>query len=360
MQFSLSFIRGAFILLCTLGGSLGMVPLSLEYFSWAQPLVGAGIGLGIGLSLLLIERILQKLSLKNLNTLIIGLFVGYFFSQAVLLVISAVIPVTYHIPFLFVGIVLACTYVGMVVTAKAANEFNINIPFLRFKPEKNSKKDILADASALADARIIDLASSGILDHHLVIPRHIVKELHAQAESDDDPEKNRARRCLEVLRKLEAIPSLGLRYTDTSFPEIKDPMTRLIRIARFQEANILTADINRVQQAVIEGVQIINIHALSNALKPLMQAGESMTIKIQRYGKEPRQGVGYLEDGTMVVVNDGAKYFGKNIKTQVLSVKHTSSGRMIFCNASEEGDEELQNYKTAPYSSSPNKDLSPV
>src|ERR1044072_7233269 len=101
--------------------------------------------------------------------------------------------------------------------------------------------------------------------------------------------------------------------------------------------NIITSDINRIQQASIEGVRIINIHLLSNALKPLTQAGEFINIKIQRYGKEPRQGVGYLDDGTMVVVNGGAEFIGETIKAQVLSVKHTSSGRMIFCNAAEEG-----------------------
>jgi uncharacterized protein YacL len=117
---------------------------------------------------------------------------------------------------------------------------------------------------------------------------------------------------------------------------VKDPMTKLIRLARFLDANIITSDINRIQQSSHEGVSIINIHMLSNALKPITQTGEFINIKIQRYGKEPRQGVGYLEDGTMVVVNGGAEYIGETIKAQVLSVKHTTSGRMIFCNTSEE------------------------
>lgn len=113
-------------------------------------------------------------------------------------------------------------------------------------------------------------------------------------------------------------------------------MAKLIRLARLQDANIMTADINRVQQAMIDGIRIINLHLLANALKPITQTGEFLHIKIQRYGKEPRQGVGYLEDGTMVVVNGGAEFIGETIKTQVLSVKHTSSGRMIFCNAMDE------------------------
>jgi len=114
---------------------------------------------------------------------------------------------------------------------------------------------------------------------------------------------------------------------------VKDTMSKMVRLARLIDANIMTADISRVQMSSVEGVRIINLHTLSNALKPLMQAGENIKIKIQRYGKEPRQGVGYLEDGTMVVVNGGGQFIGETIDAQVLSVKHTSSGRMIFCNA---------------------------
>ena len=195
-------------------------------------------------------------------------------------------------------------------------------------------------ASVLSDARIIDVCSTGIVDQHLVIPRFIIKELYAQTETGDDTTKSKARRCLEVIKKMEQLGTLGLRFNDTDFPEVKDTTSKFIRLARLIDANILTADISRVQMASIEGVQIINLHSLSNALKPLMETGEMIKIKVQRYGKEPRQGVGYLDDGTMVVINGGGNFIGDVIDAQVLSVKHTSSGRMIFCNALEEGLEE--------------------
>ena len=199
----------------------------------------------------------------------------------------------------------------------------------------SEKKDLLLDGSVLSDARIIDLAGSGVVDNHLVIPRFLIKELYAQAELSDENTRIKAKRALDVAKKLEAIPELELRYNDTDFPDIKDPMNKLLRLGRLIDANILTADISRVQIATIEGVRIINIHSLSNSLKPLMQAGEQIRIKIQRYGKEPRQGIGYLEDGTMVVVNGGGQFIGETIDAQVLSVKHTSSGRMVFCNAAD-------------------------
>ena len=213
----------------------------------------------------------------------------------------------------------------------------MSIPFIEFKQSTLKKKDILIDISVLTDPRIIDLASSGMLDHHLILPRFVVKELQLQLENPDEAVKTKARRCLDVIKKLENLPSLDMRYVDTDFPEIKDIMSKLVRAARFLDTNIITSDINRIQQSTIEGVLIINIHMLSHALKPITQAGEVLNIKIQRYGKEARQGVGYLDDGTMVVVNGGAEFIGETIKAHVLSVKHTTSGRMIFCNASDEG-----------------------
>jgi uncharacterized protein YacL len=222
------------------------------------------------------------------------------------------------------------------MTLRASDEFYVSIPFVKFTPTTHKKKDLIVDASVLSDARIIDLAASGIVDHHLVLPRFLLKELYAQAESSDESARAKAKRSLDVAKKLEGISELDLRHNDTDFPEVKDPMSKMLRLARLLDANILTADLSRVQMGVVEGVRVINIHSLSNALKPLMQAGEHIKIKIQRYGKEPRQGVGYLEDGTMVVVNGGGEFIGEVIDAQVLSVKHTSSGRMIFCNAKDE------------------------
>jgi uncharacterized protein YacL len=229
----------------------------------------------------------------------------------------------------------------MIMTSRATEELHVSIPFVQFQPMSHKKKDILVDISILTDPRIIDLASSGLLDHQLILPRFALKDLYNMSETGDEAAKAKARRSLEVVKKLESMPTLDLRYVETDFPEIKEPMSKLIRLARFLDTHIITSDINRIQSSSIEGVRIINIHLLSNALKPITQAGEYINIKVQRYGKEPRQGVGYLDDGTMVVINGGAEFIGETIKGQVLSVKHTSSGRMIFCNAAEEGQTPL-------------------
>lgn len=340
MSISLSLIQVLFSIVCILFS----VSFTTHYFEggfhWiniAVGLLGGCILVGI---LIGVDFVFKRFNLRSFNTSVLGLFFGYLMAQAILFSLGGIldgeINTADFMPLRFL-VFLFCAYLGMTMTMQASEEIRFSIPFVEFKQMSHKKKDILVDLSILSDPRIIDLASSGLLDHHLIMPRFAVKELYDQGETGDEVTKAKARRSLDLIKKLENLPSLDLRYVDTDFPEIKDSMMKLIRLARFMDTHIITSDINRIQQASIEGVRIINIHMLSNALKPITQAGESINIKIQRYGKEARQGVGYLEDGTMVVVNGGAEFIGETIKAYVLSVKHTSSGRMIFCNAAEEG-----------------------
>lgn len=179
---------------------------------------------------------------------------------------------------------------------------------------------LLLDSFALSDPRLLDFAATGLLDKRLLLPRFIVKEL--------------PKGVLEVVKKLESLPELDLRFHERDFPEIKEPSDKLLHLAHLLNAPILTADQNRSPSGA-KGIRFINLHALSSTLKPLMQRGESLRIKIQRPGKEEGQGIGYLEDGTMIVVNGGGEYLGEVIEVSVLSIKHTAAGRMIFCNVLE-------------------------
>lgn len=343
MNLALAFTRVFFIVLSTFFMTAYMV-LRPEGYTTVNLIKGIGLGALLGLFLLGFEFLFRRFNLRAFNAAIIGLFVGYLMGQALVLILSAVLKISaasLHLePQLLevvqIALFLFGIYLGTLMTIRASDELSISLPFVRFSPTAQKKKDLLLDSSVLTDARILDLASSGIVDHHLILPRFLVKEFYIQMESQDESIRLRAKRSLETVKKLEAFSELGLRYNDTDFPEVKEIMAKLIRLARLLDANIMTADISRVQMAAIEGVRVINLHALSNALKPLMQTGEHIRIKIQRYGKEPRQGVGYLEDGTMVVVNGGGNYLGEMIEVKVLSVKHTTSGRMIFCNALDE------------------------
>jgi uncharacterized protein YacL len=335
MQTSLPFLRIFFTL-------LNILLMTTLAFSFGEHPVLRGLVYGVGFSafLFLLDILLRRFRLLSFNLLLIGLFVGYLMGQGLMLVFNSIIDLSsiatalnmQTIQMIKICLMLASIYIGTLITIKSSQEFHISLPFVKFSPNTEKKKDLIIDASALSDARIIDLAASGILDHQLVIPRFLLKDLYTQSETGAEVTRSKAKRCLETIKKLEELPYLQLRYEISDFSEIVDINQRIIRLARFLDANVLTADISRVQMASIEGIRIINIYHLSNALKPLMQTGEIIKIKIQRYGKEPRQGVGYLDDGTMVVINGGGDYIGETIETQVLSVKHTNSGRMIFCN----------------------------
>jgi len=343
MQISLTFIRilflGLSILFITTYATAG-APEEAYYHHMA---IGVVAGFIFGCAIISLDTLFKRFNLRAFNTATIGLFFGYLMGEAILLVFQTVYDAALirfspqTLDLVRMGVFLFSTYLGMVMTARASDELYVSIPFIKFKPNSQKKKDVLLDSSMLMDARIIDLASSGLLDNHLVIARFLIKEFAEMAESTDENIRSKGRRGLDIIKKLEGIPSLELRFAEADFPDNKDGMSKLIRLARLIEANIMTADSNRIQQSSVEGIRIVNIHTLSGALKPLAQTGEFLNIKIQRYGKEPRQGVGYLDDGTMVVVNGGAEYIGEVIRAQVLSVKHTSSGRMVFCNVIEDG-----------------------
>lgn len=340
MNISLSFVRVLFVLICLL--FFTSYAIASNGINFGAITIGLISGLLFGLLLIGFEAAFKRINLRSFNLVIVGLFCGYLMGEMLILLLQTAIDILPSsvspdsLSLIKTITYLFCAYMGTTLAVRSADEFALSIPFVKFKATTQKKRDLIIDLSGLSDARIVDLAASGLLDNHLIIPRYIVKELNQQIESADENVKAKARRCLETLKKLESTPNLNLRYVDTEFAEIKDPVARLIQLARVQNASIITADLNRIQQSMTDGIKVINLHSLSNALKPITQNGELLNIKIQRYGKEPRQGVGYLDDGTMVVVNGGAEYIGDTIKAQVLSVKHTSSGRMIFCNTTDE------------------------
>jgi len=341
MNISLVFVRIFFAIISIFFMTTYMLSRPTEW-SWAvNTVLGVSIGVVFSLLLLGFDTLFRRFNLRSFNITVIGLFVGYLMGQALVLICNVILDLSAlflvltprALEIIKIALFLFGTYLGSIMTLRASDELYISIPFVKFAPTTQKKRDLLIDASILSDARIIDVCTTGILDQHLIIPRFVIKELYTHIEMDDEQIKSKARHSLDVIKRLEQIPSLGLRFNDADFPEVKDILNKYIRLARLLEANILTADVNHVQTVSIEGVQFINLHALSNALKPLMQTGEVIRIKVQRYGKEPRQGVGYLDDGRMVVINGGGSFVGSVIDAKVLSVKHTSSGRMIFCNA---------------------------
>lgn len=246
---------------------------------------------------------------------------------------------------------IATVYIGIMLTSSSVKAKWLNIPSAA-APLQTKRKELVIDMSALEDSRLIELARSGLLDHQLVAPTFLVKELLKASESMDEHTRYRAKKCQEHLKRLEIMPNLGLQVKEFHLSDAEELQQKMSRAAKQISAYILTSQDPSQIKTEEDMPTTISLDCIAAALKPGAQRGEVLSIKIQRLGKEPKQGVGYLEDGTMVVVNGGGEFLGQTIRTQVLSQKYSSSGKIIFCNAighDEGGDIRSEAEAISPY-----------
>ena len=281
----------------------------------------------------LIRKACQNARRDALRKLGVGLVCGAFLALLSTFFVKALFSLSvtsewdYFQTPLFLLAFLAPLYYGVVVVASAENG-----PLFPFLAQSQSKKrEILVDLSAIEDARLLELARTGIVDDQLVIAEFIMDEIQKGSESHDEMVRTKYRKCAEHIKRLESFPNLKMRVKAFTDLEGGDPANRLARAAAASHVPVLTSDAPARYEEW--GLIVISLEILANALKPAAQKGEALLIKIARLGKEPKQGVGYLDDGTMVVVNGGGEYLGHTIRTQVLSQKYSSSGKIIFCNA---------------------------
>jgi uncharacterized protein YacL len=193
----------------------------------------------------------------------------------------------------------------------------------------------ILDTSVIIDGRITDICYSGFLEGELVVPRFVLNELQGIADSDDTLKRNRGRRGLDVLNALQRQDRVEVRIEDMDFPELSAVDSKLVALAKAMNAPVITNDFNLNKIAELQGVQVLNINELANSLKPVVLPGENLAINLIKEGKEPGQGVGYLDDGTMVVVEGGRKFLGRDVETTVTSILQTPAGRMIFASLKE-------------------------
>lgn len=340
MQSSSGFVRNLFIILSSLLVATFMLSLPFETLSF-KIVSACFAATAFTLLLLILEASFKKYHLRLFNTVILGFFLGGLMGKTLLFVFNSAIEMTIlhsylsH-PFfsiLQISILLVGVYLGTVLTIKASQTFYLHIPFVKISYSSEKKKDVILDAHVLSDPRIIDFCSHGIFNHLLVVPKFIIKEAQDLLHAEDEQVRCKARKILDIIKKLQAMEFLGLRISDMDFSSTKDIHQKTALLAKSLDANVLTIDSSKVSSEKLGEVLFIDLNAISNSLKPLIPPGETISIKVQRYGKEPKQGVGYLEDGTMVVINNGGDYVGETIDTQVISAKQTSAGRIIFTNA---------------------------
>ena len=294
-------------------------------------ILNAAIGALIGLAIIVFEWRLLRVSLKRLIGAVIGSILGIFGAYLFALVIRNSLADGQLRSFLQIMVMLLMAYVGLIVGANKGDLLNLAALGGIFGGEKQLKKSYkILDTSVIIDGRIADIAETGFLDGIVVTPQFVLRELQLVADSGDSLKRNRGRRGLDILQRLQKVASLQVLIVEDDFPGVREVDLKLIELAKLYEGKIITNDFNLNKIAQLQGVQVLNINELANALKPIVLPGETMHVFILKEGKEYNQGVAYLDDGTMVVVDNARKMIGKTIDVSVTSVLQTTAGKMIF------------------------------
>ncbi|HZQ69776.1 MAG TPA: PIN domain-containing protein [Terriglobales bacterium] len=291
----------------------------------------AGVGVLIGLAIVLFEWKLRRVSLKRLIGAAVGSVLGIIGAYLFALIIRNTIPEEHTRSFLQILVMLLMAYVGLIVGANKGDLLNLSALGGVFGGEKQSRKSYkILDTSVIIDGRIADIAETGFLDGTIVIPQFVLRELQLVADSADSLKRNRGRRGLDILQRLQKVATLQIQIVEDDFPTVREVDMKLIELAKVYEGKIITNDFNLNKVAQLQGVEVLNINELANSLKPIVLPGEIMKVFILKEGKEYNQGVAYLDDGTMVVVDNARKMIGKTIDISVTSVLQTTAGKMIF------------------------------
>src|SRR5205823_6586906 len=232
-------------------------------------------------------------------------------------------------------------YVSVSVLWQTKNEFRFIIPYVEFSKQIKGAKPLVLDTSVIIDGRIADICDTGIIDTKMIVPRFVLQELQGIADSSDKIKRNRGRRGLDVLKRLQTNTKVELQMHEANLPELREVQKvdeRLVVLAKALSARVVTNDFNLNKISQLQGVEVINLNELSNALKLVALPGELLQVKIVKQGDQIGQGIGYLDDGTMVVVEQGRQAIGQEVAITVTSVLQTPAGRMIFGRIGGTGD----------------------
>ena len=321
---------------CLVGGYL--VGSSIGGTVWAK-VFGVMLGAIVWEGTIVIERYAEKNTLRTLIGATLGLFVSAVFVAWAYRVIgdlasvqstsSPLLRAVDSAPFKAV-LALAVVYLGTKIGAAKFRELSVSNIRTLFKPKASEEGNKILDTSVIIDGRIADICETGFIEGTLVIPQFVLKELQHIADSSDHLKRNRGRRGLDILHKLQKKSDVNVVITDTDFPSVREVDAKLVQLAKRTNAKIITNDFNLNKVARLQGISVLNVNELANSLKPVVLPGEIMNVYIMKEGKEQNQGVAYLDDGTMVVVEDGKRFMGRIVESEVTSVLQTTAGRMIF------------------------------
>ena len=305
------------------------------------PLLGLLGGLLLAALTLLIEKVLKKIPLKNLLGSFIGLILGIMVAHLLSNVFFSNLYDYQQIILPLLGVLYGvCGYMGLRIGFKKGEEIHLLGWKLFSKNVPQSENVKILDTSVIIDGRIADITETGFIEGSLMIPQFVLNELQHIADSSDSIKRTRGKRGLEVLHHIQKQATVDVRIVDRDFPAVKEVDSKLIELAKEVRGKIITNDSNLNKVAELQGIQVLNINELANSIKPVVLPGEEINVKILKEGKEMGQGVAYLDDGTMIVVDNGRRQMGKTIDVIVTSVLQTPAGRMIFARPKEEANRE--------------------
>lgn len=305
---------------------------AIVYFQIVRSPKGAGLGLGVGLAIVALEMLVAQINLIVMISGVLGAVVGIIVANladyAVSLVGHAALSAIWE-KYLVLRY-FAFGVLGMIISIRKLPEFDdLDKDLLKMSRRRGADMRVL-DTSAIIDGRVIDISETKFLSGVLVVPRFILQELHQLADSADSLKRAKGRRGLDILARLQENQEIPVKILDRDISEIPEVDGKVVRLAKDLGAKVITTDFNLNKIAALEGVICLNINDLCTALKPVVLPGEAMSLFVMKEGKERDQGIGYLDDGTMVVIEEGRKHIGKRVEVGVTSILQTSAGRMIF------------------------------
>ena len=321
-------IRILFLSLCTTAGyAISQVRTEFVSYAWA----GILIGFGFGWLMIAIDEMLKGFSLRAFSATTFGLLLG---SLVALLIDKSGLfenaddRVRWLIRLcLFLGF----GYIGIILAMRSNKEdFSLIIPYVRFAPQNKPDNLLLLDTSVIIDGRIADLIEANFLEGLIVVPRFVLRELQQVADSNDPIKRARGRRGLDMLNRIQRNSRNEVKIHDGDFPEEKEVDAKLVRLARNLGAKLFTNDYNLGKIAELQSVNYVNMHEMAKSLRTVLLPGEVLNLRIAREGKDKGQGVGYLPDGTMVVVNNAQELVGQQVEAEVQSTLQTGAGVIVF------------------------------